>query len=143
MAITKIIVVLAITAVAAEQDLSSIRDLVGRRLKCADKVEEGCKCYMGCEVYGGDSGKCTDKKEDNAKLMAEKQPKIDDKKKMCDTMMCGAYCAKSLECADDEFKDGCENYKKMDKDCGVDCSGANPTAILGMTALLFAGVMQI
>merc|ERR1712118_203617 len=110
-----IIAVLAITIVAAEEDLSSS----ARRLAACDAdPEKSCKCIMGCEVFGGDSGKCTDKKEDNAKLMAEKSADVmKDKKKMCDKMMC-------------------EAYEKTDKDCGVDCAGANPTAILGMTALL-------
>jgi len=141
MAITKIIAVLAITVVAAEEDLSSS----ARRLAACDAdPEKSCKCIMGCEVFGGDGGKCTDKKEDNQKLMAEKSAEImKDKKKMCDNMMCQAYCAKNeLDCIDD-FKKTCEAYKKMDKDCGVDCAGANPTAILGMTALLVAAVMQI
>jgi len=131
MAITKIIAVLAIIAVAAEA------------AKCDDDTEKSCKCFMGCEVMGGDSGKCTDKKEDNQKALAEKSGDLTDKKKACDVMMCQAYCAKNeLDCVDD-FKKSCEAYKKMDKDCGVDCAGANPTAILGMTALSLVAMMQL
>jgi len=138
MAISHSIALLALMVGAATAS-ADFRRLAG----CDDKHEDMCKCALGCEVMGEDSSKCSDNKEDNDKAIAEKTAgMMTDKTKMCDLIKCSAYCANAQDCLDDSFKTSCENYKKAATDCDVDCSDANPRAILGITAFLLAVAMQ-
>jgi len=139
-------VVLMVTAAASEE--ASFKALMSRRLAgCDDKHADVCKCIMGCEVNGGDGGDCTDDKVKNAELTTKAMMgAITDAKKMCDLYMCMAYCAKSLDCLDDEFKAGCNSYKKTSEEagtkCDVDCDAAKPAAVFGLTTLLSVMVMM-
>merc|ERR1719161_1497697 len=127
MAFANIVALLAITAAVAakEEDFQSVRQLFARRLSKCDESshEESCKCMMGCEVMGGDSSGCSDDKEKNAELTGTKALGVimdgdgDAQKKACDLMMCAAYCAKSLDCMDDDFKKSCEDTKENLEDC--------------------------
>lgn len=92
---------------------------------------------------GGDSSKCSDNKEDNAKIaMPIIVGILSDTTKVCDYSKCSAYCANAQDCLDDDFKTSCENSKKAMTDCDVDCNDANPSTIPGITAFLLAVAMQ-
>merc|ERR1719253_573413 len=54
----------------------------------------------------------------------------------CDAFKLMVYCSNVNGCLTDDFKSGCENYKKAAADCDVDCSSASG---LSASPLVLAG----
>ena len=130
-------IALLVLMVGAATASADFRRLAG----CDDKHEAMCECYLGCGVIGGDSGKCSDNKENNQKAISEKLTGLATDK-LCDVVKCQVYCGNANNCLDDDSKTSCENSKKAMTDCDVDCNDANPSTILSITAFLLAVAVQ-
>jgi len=105
-------------------------------------TKELCKCILGCDVNGGDSGECSDDIKKNSELLVQKA-QFTDEGRLCDSLKCGAYCQNSLKCEDLDTT-GCEAIKGLMKTgCDVDCNGVGQsTTVLSFATLLLAAIMQ-
>jgi len=120
---------------------------------------------MGCQVMGGDSSKCTESSEDNAALLkATDEPLFQravvfkEYGPLCDFYKCSDGCLYEVGCDNYHTQASCEKNETNVSEaaaaygvsCHIDCastgqdtSGAKPIAILGITALLLAAMMQL
>jgi len=110
-----------------------------------------CKCVLAGykEHCAGDAvdvtkdkAKCVADSAINIKTLGTLASNADKNKKGCDFIKSTVYCTNQVGCIED-LADTCKQYKETNKDCDVDCSDANPTAILGTTILFLAALMQI
>merc|ERR1712138_269574 len=96
-------------------------------------LKDFCKCVFGCEVNGGDSGRCSDDFKANVKHLRDEYADTD-APLTCDEMMCTAYCMNAVDffsCVDD-WHEGCQEFKGNTSDCDIDCDGVGPAATMGL-----------
>ena len=138
MSIARFLVLLVTTAANEEASFNDF--VIPRRLAECGEHEETCKCMMGCEVNGGDSGACNDNKDNNGRVV---QPVLTGMTQfnVCDIMKCMIYCANDQGCVDNDMKESCSKTKAA-ACTDIDCSGAETSTVFGLTTFVSVMVMM-